>query len=111
MMQPLNCVPPRAVPGYFVPRQWKSTKWIAVFYLRKKNPPLSCDVRRFTASWRAAEVKSVPLSVIVYSEILFMDDERPSLSSYSRRVLAQYWLLKEKFLGSESGCAAAAAPR
>ena len=36
------------------------------------------------------------------------DDERPSLSSYSRRVLAQYWLLKEKFLGSESGCAAAA---
>lgn len=57
----------------------------------------------------AAEVKSVPLSVIVYSEILFMDDERPSsLSSYSRRVLAQYWLLKEKFLGSESGCAAAA---
>ena len=32
----------------------------------------------------AAEVKSVPLSVIVYSEILFMDDERPSLSSYSR---------------------------
>lgn len=54
-------------------------------------------------------MKSVPLSVIVYSEILFMDDERPSLSSYSRRVLAQYWLLKEKFLGSESGCAAAAA--
>ena len=37
-----------------------------------------------------------------------MDDERPSLSSYSRRVLAQYWLLKEKFLGSESGSGAAA---
>ena len=53
------------------------------FYLRKKKP-LSCDVRRFTASKQArygaaaaAEVKSVPLSVIVYSEILFMDDERP----------------------------------
>ena len=56
-------------------------------------------------------MKSVPLSVIVYSEILFMDDERPSLSSYSPRVLAQYWLLKEKFLGSESGYGAAAAPR
>ena len=56
-------------------------------------------------------MKSVPLSVIVYSEILFMDDERPSLSSYSRpnsSVLAQYWLLKEKFLGSESGSVTAA---
>lgn len=33
-----------------------------------------------------AEVKSVPLSVIVYSEILFMDDERPS--SCARAILA-----------------------
>ena len=35
------------------------------------------------------QASEISPGVIVYSEILFMDDER--------RVLAQYWLLKEKF--------------